>query len=316
MRIPTTIIAFSAVAAAFISQCHAFSVTTHSSSYTSVCIKGSTGCHNHRDPSRWFSNLAATTTTPTTKRTRTILLQMSLPTDDTPSTKPRQQRVLYGYHAMTAYYLAACCAAISKAAGSSNSNVPFVADVIAGPLMAAGMANCLATATKQNRLGSTMYKQLNLVMGAYGGINMLLTAVSTQWRNPFWYYCALLAFFTTVNSIEGYGINNKWKGDNNKDLNHPGMIQQTVKSMLTLESNVQSLFYLATTVTLGTLLVRNIMVGTLPIASRLSRLGKLWLLTGASLSLKMGADRGQLEGTTFIQLNVLLAYAFGAMAGT
>jgi hypothetical protein len=40
------------------------------------------------------------------------------------------------------------------------------------------------------------------------------------------------------------------------------------------------------------------------------------MLTTVSLTLKDAADRDRLEGSTFIQLNILTSAMFGAMAGT
>ena len=57
--------------------------------------------------------------------------------------------------------------------------------------------------------------------------------------------------------------------------------------------------------------------GAAPIAisGRLIRFAKLSLLASLVFSLKDAADRGRLDGTTFVQLNFLSSFAFGTMAG-
>jgi len=50
------------------------------------------------------------------------------------------------------------------------------------------------------------------------------------------------------------------------------------------------------------------------LATRAVRLGRLALLTGTMLVLKSAADRDRLEGTTFIDLNILSSVVFATMA--
>jgi hypothetical protein len=67
---------------------------------------------------------------------------------------------------------------------------------------------------------------------------------------------------------------------------------------------------------IGSLLMDNSSSSALMVASRVSRLARLCLLTGVMYTLKDAADRDRLSGTTFIQLNYLSSLVLFTMAGT
>ena len=247
------------------------------------------------------------------------------------TTKTRKRRILNGYRFIAASYVVAIGALLKKA-GLNSRRLPFVAYNVADPLMAAGMTRILARATIQDKLPTSTNKRLNLGLAFYGIINLFLVVLTVQFTNPIWWYCVLVALGTFATSMKGYGYGVKgWilqdhttmlvRNDINKG------IQYNIKALTSVPSNLQSLIYLVATITLTTLsllkladtlrLVVSYFTGTVAVPlQHLSQLGKSWLLTIASLTLKTGADHGRLENSTMIQLNYLMAYSFGTMAGT
>ena len=299
---------------AFSPGCDAFHVAT-------ITLTSYTQCQSTTTP--WSIEFAS--------KRRLLCLRTSLSstdkgdiiTEQSDMVKSRKQRVLNSYRLTATSYLLAVCVALKKA--GSSSKLPFVAYTVAGPLMASGMAHNLAKATIRDKLPTATSKRLNLGLVIYGIINLLLAAISAQFTNPIWYCWAFLAFITTSNSIKGYGYGVKgWTLKDHTVMLAKNDLQKGIKenfnALTSIQPNLQSLVYLATTLTLGTLSILKLAdilraISSTGAASELSSFAKLWLLTIASLTLKIGADRGGLEGMTMIQLNCLLSYAFGAMTG-
>jgi len=145
----------------------------------------------------------------------------------------------------------------------------------------------------------------------------------------------MTSFITCVNCIKGYGYGVKgWKleGDTlplaKKDLVEG--LKYTIQSFFSIPKNAQSAGYWIATGTVASLKMKKLVeiIGLLLVvstststswgivATRLSRYAKLALLTGVMFTLKDAADRGRLNGTTFMQLNLLSSYVFGSMSGT
>eukprot|EP00978_Attheya_sp_CCMP212_P044063 scaffold299225_cov59-Attheya_sp.AAC.2 len=246
--------------------------------------------------------------------------------------KGRKKRVVMGYRIGSVAYLVASIVAVVK-----NGISPFQSYFVAGPLLAAGMAHTLADAALHDRLSSDTYKRLNLFLGTYYGlVNLILSSMTKRQfgSNPFWSFWTITSFITCVNCIKGYGYGVKgWKleGDTlplvKKDLAE-GM-KYTFQSLVSIPKNAQSAGYWIAMGTVASLKMKKLVeiIGLLlvvsstststswgMVATRLSRYAKLALLTGVMFTLKDAADRGRLNGTTFIQLNLLSSYVFGSMS--
>ena len=312
-----TAIVFIYIGLAFSPSCDAFHVATitltpytRRQSTTSACSIDSINLASKRSLLYLHASLSSTD-------------KDDIITEQSDIVKTRKQRVLNSYRLTATSYLVAVCVALKKV--GTSSKLPFVAYTVAGPLMASGMAYNLSTATIRDKLPTATSKRLNLGLAFYGIINMFLATISAQFTNPIWYCWAFLAFITTSNSVKGYGYGVKgWilkdhtmmlaKNDLKKG------IKENFNALTSIQPHLQSLVYLATTLTLGALSflkLANISRASAwtTAASELSSFAKLLLLTIASLTLKIGADRGGLEGMTMIHLNCLLSYAFGAMTG-
>lgn len=236
----------------------------------------------------------------------------------------RKRRVLWGFRAAAISYAGASGLALRKSGITSSSCY-----TIAGPLMAAGMAHILSGASQKDRLSSTTYKRLNIVLAKYGAIGLLVSALSRKSSSAFWYFWTTLSFVTMVNSIKGYGYGVKgWKLEGGMRVIKDDLwsqIKNTAKSIFSPPPNLQSMVYICATGTVLTLSMKELFEASkllslalgsesLKIVPHLSRCGRLLLLTGASFTLKDAADRGHLEGTTFIELNLLSSLAFGTWA--
>ena len=198
--------------------------------------------------------------------------------------------------------------------------------IASGMTTASGVAYILTGAAKNNRLSSDTYKRLNLALGTYGFIGILargtldVSSVVKIWT--------AISFVAMVNSIKGFGYGLKgWELSKVDPV--PEFIngaKSTITTLVKFPSNVKSAGYLLSTLgfiflTISKLLEVISLVTAAkgiitPLASQyMFRLNKLILLSAVTFTLKDAADRDRLEGTTFIELNFLTAFASATMAG-
>jgi hypothetical protein len=133
------------------------------------------------------------------------------------------------------------------------------------------------------------------------------------------------SFVAIVNSVKGYCYGVKgWKLESSSvvgDIVHG--TRDSFRILLEKPKNATSAGYLI--VTLFSVVFALLKLGNVAnlalkkavpfsIGARLLRFSKLAMLTTVSLTLKDAADRDRLEGSTFIQLNILTSAMFGAMA--
>lgn len=188
-----------------------------------------------------------------------------------------------------------------------------------GPLLAAGFAYILIGAAENNRLTSDTYKRLNLALIEYGFIAFILGVMlklKASWT--------IVAFITFVNSVKGYGYGLKgWElvpTSAKKDFTD-GM--KSNFDTMTKIPNAKSAGYLAATLTILSLklvkfmeVVKSVIAGErgYRLGVNLFRLSIYMMMTTTVFTLKDAADRDRLEGTTFIELNALAAFAFATWA--
>eukprot|EP00545_Synedropsis_sp_CCMP1620_P003438 CAMPEP_0119029108 /NCGR_PEP_ID=MMETSP1176-20130426/40156_1 /TAXON_ID=265551 /ORGANISM="Synedropsis recta cf, Strain CCMP1620" /LENGTH=267 /DNA_ID=CAMNT_0006985399 /DNA_START=17 /DNA_END=820 /DNA_ORIENTATION=- len=206
---------------------------------------------------------------------------------------------------------------------------PYSCSMVAGPFLASGVAFILSdAAANDDQLQNNNFKRMNLFLGQYGLLGLVVAALVPQLRrNPFWIIWVVTTFLTIVNAIKGYAygvfgweLNNKKASVVVDDLVKGST--ESIKSLLSIPKNLASAGYLAATLTVGGLklaklveIVKLVASGAEAkiIASRTIRYSKLALLMAVMFTLKDSVDSNQLEdGTTFIQLNFLSSIVFGS----
>ena len=221
----------------------------------------------------------------------------------------RKNRVVLGYKITSISYLLLGLVIIAK------SHVPYYG---MGAILVSGLGYVLSDAAVNNRLASDTYKRLNLSL--IGGTLMSCTGNFLMQGFP---PERFLAFLTIVNSIKGYGYGLKgW--ELNSACAKEDLMKGTKQSMQIFSKipNFMSAAYLLMTLTVGALIVSKLKELILLLAgnkkafiigTRMYRLSKLFLLGAICFTLKDGADRDRLQGTTFINLNCLNSLTFAAM---
>jgi len=281
-------------------------------------------------PSSRAVNTAIVAGTPQVQSTALVLASMMnknnmmLKDDENRESKD----LLYaGYRATAVSYVLAGGWAMMKTSGGVNAVSSFYT-FLSGPIVAATLSYILSGASQNNRLASATYKRLNLLLIQYGAIGLILAGLL---RPPAWYVWACISFVSVINAIEGYGVGVRgWNLEGDMALVRKDLVQQvknTVQRICFIPSNLQSAEYWLCSVAVSSLAVSNLLVMIQYLVDRrraypvttmarlLSHFPQLVLLAGTCLTLQDAAERGRLQGTTFIQLNFLSAFVFGAMAG-
>lgn len=234
----------------------------------------------------------------------------------------RKSRVLWGYRITALSYLFYAMRYFSV-----KGIQPFSIQVNSGYALAAGLAYILASAVQGNRLSSDTYKRLNLSLLQFGlfgiwGWGLVKFSDSIPGFTPM----LLPPLFAMINGIKGYGygVLGVDKAGNVSFVNDLSQgIKSTIQGMFSLPKNIKAAGYLAATYMLTGIkftklveIVRLIAAGSdgLVVFTRLSRYARYAMLWTVLYTLKDAADRGRLEGTTFIELNFLSAVALAALA--
>lgn len=204
-----------------------------------------------------------------------------------------------------------------------------------GPVLGAGMAFILAGAAENDRLGSDTYKRLNLMYAKFGFLWLLagflvrqttpLTRGAKILSNPL---VMIASFYALVNGLKGWGYGAKgW--DKASSTSYGGDLIQLVKNSAKVFvsspvlPNIKSGLYLGATVFAGVLKVLKLVdlaglcadIGTTAVTA--AKFGswsigfaKITLVFTAAFTLFDAAKRDRLEGSTFIELNVLSSFAW------
>lgn len=234
----------------------------------------------------------------------------------------RKKRLILGYYATSVTYI------VYAARYFNVKGVqPFAVQVASGYTLASGISYILASSVKGNRLSSDTYKRLNLSLMEYGILGCIGWGL-VQFGEIVPGFAPLLAapFLATVNSIKGYaygvlGVDKTSTASISGDFYH-GVIS-TIKGYFTLPQTFKGAGYLIATWTLTgmkvvklTEILRLIAEGAngLTIYTRISRFARYAMVSTVLYTLKDAADRGRLEGSTFIELNVLSSGVLAVLA--
>ena len=249
----------------------------------------------------------------------------------------RKKRVMMGYRVAAAIYFLLGLSTFVPGL-IRPSMMPIAMNYASGPLLASGIAYILVGATENNRLSSDTYKRLNLWLSKFGFCWLLAAFLVRQSQpltkgakivsNPLVVIGGLAAL---INGIKGWAYGSKGY-DKAGEFTYLEDLRKLAKSSLEVLTspieNVKARIYLAGTAFVGLLnLVKasefvQMLLGMGTEAATAAKYGswfiafaKLQLLFMASLTLTDAAKRGRLEGTTFIELNVLSAFTWVATGG-
>lgn len=220
----------------------------------------------------------------------------------------RKKRVAIGNRIVSAGYLAWTLVSLVAFLKTSNNDiVTSLVSIDPGPLLAAGFAYILIGACQNDRLSSDTYKRLNLMLATFGLVGLLIG----QNRGELWIITSVIAM---VNSIKGYGYGIKgWKLTES--------VSPIVDMMEGCKANVECLLKVPNERSVGYLLA-TLFVGSVPLCMlkcgiklSVASYTILAMLAATTLTLKDAADRGRLEGTTFLELNAMTATVFAQLSG-
>lgn len=234
----------------------------------------------------------------------------------------RKKRLQIGYNVSSSIYLAASLLHLLRR-GIYSWSLYYVFG--GGTFTMAMLLSILKGAAANDRLSSDTYKRLNLSVVAYALLQLLLPV--TGWVDRLFF--KLPALLALVNGVKGYGYGvlgwDKSKDKSTILTDIKEGFSASIKSLSTY--NKQSVGYVVGTAFLAAMgavkVLELIKVLLFPgadaanksimILSRVSRIARLGLMTSIMYTLKDAADRGRLNGTTFVQLNYLMTAAFLTM---
>lgn len=233
----------------------------------------------------------------------------------------RKKRVLWGYRATAIAYLFYC-----QRYFAAKAIRPFAVQVSSGYVLAAGLAYILASAVQGDRLASCTYKRLNLVLLEFGLVGILGWGL-VKFGATVSEFSPLLVppLLATINGIKGYGYGvlgwDKSGGASVLNDFNTG-VQSTVKGYFSRPKNVMAVGYLAGTwMMTGMMFVKLVEIvqitasgaSGLIISTRLSRFARYAMISAVLYTLKDAANRGRLDGTTFIELNFMASATLAAL---
>mmetsp|Transcript_2612 Transcript_2612/g.3860 ORF Transcript_2612/g.3860 Transcript_2612/m.3860 type:complete len:355 (+) Transcript_2612:78-1142(+) len=216
----------------------------------------------------------------------------------------RKKRVVAGYTIMTAGYSLYSLLLLTLARAPLYN--------VSGPLMTAGISYIMKGAASAGRLASDTYKRLNLTLLGYGLITFTTEIGLTL--GPLWLITNLV---TIVNCIKGYGYGLKgWELQGET----VAMFKDDIKSGL--KSNVECMkqilkpnkistgYWVATVISAFVMLQKGWeLLVTMKCGLGMVDFARYFVMTNVLFTVKDASDRKRLEGTTFIQLNLMASLA-------
>ncbi|KAK1742010.1 hypothetical protein QTG54_007583 [Skeletonema marinoi] len=242
-------------------------------------------------------------------------LMLSSSGEDFCKIQGRKKRVILGYKAMTALYIAVFLYSASKSVAANT--LLAITSYVAMP---AGLSYIMISAAKHDRLGSDTYKRINLSLLEYAVLGLSVIKLSGG-GNPI---LKVAYIITLINTIKGYAYGvlglDKKSGSDTMLQDFIKGVKSTIKGICSDPKNMKSFGYWSATlmvVTMKLFKLKDIInalqsaAASKDIAMSLARFNRLSLLALMIYTLKDAADRDRLSGTTFIQLNYLCALVLG-----
>jgi uncharacterized membrane protein (UPF0136 family) len=225
----------------------------------------------------------------------------------------RKKRVIMGYKAIIASYVAMAAFAFSQTGLS-----PFFLFYTFGNVsLPAGTAYIMISAAENDRLKSDTYKRLNLALLGYGVVGLSTTATKKFLYIPF--------LLSIVNSVKGYTYGVLGWDKKNSDTSLVSDLvtgaKRTIAGFLSVPKDLKSFGYSAALLLVGSMTlipVKDIFTALQAgeslhsVSFLLSKFARYAFLSVALYTLKDAAERDRLGGTSFIQLNYLSALVMSA----
>jgi len=252
----------------------------------------------------------------------------------------RKKRVGYGYKLSMVIYAVLGLSTLVPAFLSPEM-IAISLNYAGGPVLGAGLAYILSGAAANDRLSSDTYKRLNLMYATYGFL-WLLAGVLVRQTVPMTRGAKILSnplvmiasFYAMINGLKGWGYGVKgWdkSADTSFVTDLVGLIKSSAKVLFSSpfqNNNVKATLYYGTTIFAGVLKVMKLVdlyslctqIGTTTVTA--AQFGswsigyaKITLLATTAFTLLDAAKRDRLEGSTFIELNILSSFTWFGMGG-
>ena len=245
-------------------------------------------------------------------------LMLSSSGEDFCKIQGRKKRVILGYKAMTALYIAVFLYSASKSVAANT--LLAITSYVAMP---AGLSYIMISAAKHDRLGSDTYKRINLSLLEYAVLGLSVIKLSGG-GNPI---LKVAYIITLINTIKGYAYGvlglDKKSGSDTMVQDFIKGIKSTIKGICSDPKNMKSFGYWSATLMVASMklfklkdiiLAVQSSAASKDIAMSLARFNRLSLLALMIYTLKDAADGDLLSlssATTFIQLNYVCALVLG-----
>lgn len=241
----------------------------------------------------------------------------------------RKILTMVGYRISSLVYMSFGLFVIGWQGLQSPAQLPLALYVAAGPVLAGGISYVLEGAAVNDRLSSETFKRLNLFLASYGAI-WLTAAFLIRKTGPEIVTHPLIvaaSIISVFNSLRAWTFGVKgWKKAEGVSL--ASDLGSTTANMLRVSfsiKNFSGFVYLCGAFLFGFLKLKRLIyvfkllgrdgVKASMISKTILQIGMYTLLSAVMVTLKDGADRDRLTGSSYVELNAISTFVLGSIGG-